>query len=149
VNQEAVAVGLGVICTDECGAGDVYVQQDVNGFIVPIGNVDALAGAMSLVAESEDLLECVPNASSRCRKGCCPRVLLTPPFRLSEQGSSSHEMCRGNAATIIDSLNPGIKSTETGLHRATGPFRFVLMGHCHYAKFNGFIVRRPATRTME
>jgi glycosyltransferase involved in cell wall biosynthesis len=63
VIQEAVAAGLGVICSDECGAGDVFVQQDVNGFIVPTGNIDALAGAMTTFSESEDLLERVPNAS--------------------------------------------------------------------------------------
>ncbi|WP_198026651.1 glycosyltransferase [Bradyrhizobium sp. ARR65] len=68
VIQEAVAAGLGVICTDECGAGDVFVQQNINGFIVPTGNVDALAGAMRIFSESEDFLESVPNASIEMSK---------------------------------------------------------------------------------
>ncbi|MEH2553626.1 glycosyltransferase involved in cell wall biosynthesis [Bradyrhizobium algeriense] len=72
VIQEAVSAGLGVICTDECGAGDVFVQQDVNGFIVPTGNVDALAGAMRTFSESEDLLERVPNASIEMSKRLLP-----------------------------------------------------------------------------
>jgi glycosyltransferase involved in cell wall biosynthesis len=72
VIQEAVAAGLGVICTDECGAGDVFVQQDANGFIVPTGSVDALAGAMRTFSESEDLLECVPNASIEMSKRLLP-----------------------------------------------------------------------------
>ena len=72
VIQEAVAAGLGVICTDECGAGDVFVQQDVNGFIVPTGNVDALAEAMRTFSESEDLLECAPNASIEISKRLLP-----------------------------------------------------------------------------
>jgi glycosyltransferase involved in cell wall biosynthesis len=72
VIQEAVAAGLGVICTDECGAGDVFVQQNVNGFIVPTGNVDALAGAMRTFSESEDLLECVPKASIEISKRLLP-----------------------------------------------------------------------------
>jgi glycosyltransferase involved in cell wall biosynthesis len=72
VIQEAVAAGLGVICTDECGAGDVFVQQDVNGFIVPTGSVDALAGAMRKFSESDDLLEGVPNASIEMSKRLLP-----------------------------------------------------------------------------
>jgi glycosyltransferase involved in cell wall biosynthesis len=72
VIQEAVAAGLGVICTDECGAGDVFVQKNVNGFVVPTGNVDALAGAMRTFSESEDLLDCVPNASIEISKRLLP-----------------------------------------------------------------------------
>jgi glycosyltransferase involved in cell wall biosynthesis len=72
VIQEAAAAGLGIICSDECGAGDVFVQQDVNGFIVPTGNVDALAGAMTTFSESEDLLEYVPNASVEMSKRLLP-----------------------------------------------------------------------------
>lgn len=72
VIQEAVAAGLGVICSDECGAGDVFVQQDVNGFIVPTGNVGALADAMRTFSESEDLLDCVPNASIELSKRLLP-----------------------------------------------------------------------------
>jgi len=72
VIQEAAAAGLGIICSDECGAGDVFVQQDVNGFIVPTGNVDALADAMTTFSESEDLLEYVPNASVEMSKRLLP-----------------------------------------------------------------------------
>lgn len=72
VIQEAVTAGLGVICTDECGAGDVFVQQNVNGFIVPTGNVEALAGAMSTFSDSDDFLERVPNASIEMSKRLLP-----------------------------------------------------------------------------
>jgi hypothetical protein len=44
------------------------------------------------------------------------------------------------------SPNLGTKSVETGLHRANGPFRFVLMGR--YAQFNAFIFQRPATQLL-
>jgi glycosyl transferase family 1 len=62
VIQEAVATGLGVICTDECGAGDVFVQQDVNGFIVSTGSVDALAGAMRTFSEFEMSKRLLPSS---------------------------------------------------------------------------------------
>lgn len=72
VIQEAAAAGLGVICSDECGAGDVFVQHDVNGFIVPTGKVDALAGAMRTFSQSKEFLERVPNASIEMSKRLLP-----------------------------------------------------------------------------
>jgi glycosyltransferase involved in cell wall biosynthesis len=72
VIQEAVAAGLGVICSDECGAGDVFVQQDINGFVVPTGNVDALADAMRRFSGSEKWLDRVPNASIEVSKRLLP-----------------------------------------------------------------------------
>jgi hypothetical protein len=50
----------------------VFVQQNVNGFIVPTGNADARAGAMSRFSESENLLERVPNASIEISKRLLP-----------------------------------------------------------------------------
>jgi glycosyltransferase involved in cell wall biosynthesis len=90
VIQEAVAAGLGVICTDECGAGEVFVQQHVNGFIVPTGNVEALAKAMSTFSESEDFLECVPNASIEISKRLLPSSFAETviPFVKKKDSSS-------------------------------------------------------------
>jgi glycosyltransferase involved in cell wall biosynthesis len=72
VIHEAVAAGLGVICTDECGAGDVFLQHAVNGFVIPTGNVLALADVMKTFADSEDFLECLPNASIEMSKRLLP-----------------------------------------------------------------------------
>jgi len=72
VIQEAVTAGLGVICTDECGAGDVFVQQEVNGIIVPTADVEALAGAMRRFSEFGELLEHIPNASVAMSKRLLP-----------------------------------------------------------------------------
>jgi glycosyltransferase involved in cell wall biosynthesis len=72
VIHEAVAAGLGVICTDECGAGDVFVQHGVNGFVVPTSNVHALAGAMKTFSDSEDLFERLPNVSIEMSKRLLP-----------------------------------------------------------------------------
>ena len=72
VIQEAAAAGLGVICSDECGAGDVFVQQGINGIIVPTGSVAALAGAMRTFSESRDLLDYAPNASFDMAKRLMP-----------------------------------------------------------------------------
>lgn len=91
VIQEAAAAGLGVICTDECGAGDVFVQRDVNGFVVPTGSVDALADAMRTFSESEDLLERVPNASVEMSKRLLPSSLAETviPFIQAKRQSVS------------------------------------------------------------
>jgi glycosyltransferase involved in cell wall biosynthesis len=93
VIQEAAAAGLGVICTEECGAGDVFVQQDVNGFIVPTGNVEALADAMTRFSGSENLLERLPNASVEISKRLLPSSFADTviPF-IQTKGSSVHEV---------------------------------------------------------
>jgi hypothetical protein len=100
VIQEAAAAGLGVICSDECGAGDVFVQQGINGIIVPTGSVAALAGAMRTFSESGDLLDYAPNTSFDMSKR-----LMTSSFAETviypKKGSSSHEVvyyCLGSCA---------------------------------------------------
>lgn len=47
VVHEAVAAGLGVICTSAVGAADVFVEDGVNGRIVEPGDPRSLAAAMS------------------------------------------------------------------------------------------------------
>lgn len=47
VVHEAVAAGLGCICTERVGAADAFVRDGENGRIVAEGSVDALAGALS------------------------------------------------------------------------------------------------------
>ena len=43
VINEALACGVPVIATDACGAAPDLIQDNVNGFVVPARNVDALA----------------------------------------------------------------------------------------------------------
>ena len=54
VVNEAMAFALPVITTDRCVAGLTLVEDGVNGYIVPVGDVDALAEKMNL-AMSGDL----------------------------------------------------------------------------------------------
>ena len=53
-------------------AGDVFVQQEVNGFTVPTGDVQALAGTMRRFSDSEEWLEQVPNTSLAMSKRLLP-----------------------------------------------------------------------------
>jgi glycosyltransferase involved in cell wall biosynthesis len=68
VLNEAAAAGLPLVATDEAGAARDLVEDGVNGFRVPAGDEDALAAALSRVAEDA-------------------------PFRL-EAGSRSQELAR-------------------------------------------------------
>ncbi len=47
VINEALACGVPVIATDACGAAPDLIQHEVNGFVVPSRNVDALAKAIA------------------------------------------------------------------------------------------------------
>ncbi|MCC6793586.1 MAG: glycosyltransferase [Candidatus Hydrogenedentes bacterium] len=47
VINEALACGVPVIATDACGAAPDLIQDNVNGFIVPARNADALANAIT------------------------------------------------------------------------------------------------------
>ena len=53
---EAMAIGLPTICTDcPCGGARMIIENGVNGILVPVRNVDALACAMDMVANDEEL----------------------------------------------------------------------------------------------
>ncbi len=47
VINEAMSFGLPLITTDRCAAGLELVENGVNGYIVPVGDVDALAETMA------------------------------------------------------------------------------------------------------
>jgi glycosyltransferase involved in cell wall biosynthesis len=51
VVHEGLAYGLPVIATDQVAAADDLIESGVNGYIVPAGSHEALASAMSSVAE--------------------------------------------------------------------------------------------------
>ncbi len=53
VINEAMAFGLPVITTDRCGAGLELVEDGVNGYLVPIENVEALAEKTRLCLQSD------------------------------------------------------------------------------------------------
>lgn len=55
VINEAMARGLPVVTTDNCGAGLELVQNGVNGYIVPKEDVDALAHSISKILENDEI----------------------------------------------------------------------------------------------
>lgn len=53
---EALALGLPVIATDcPCGGSRTYIQNNVNGLLVPAGEEEALVAAMKRLAQEPDL----------------------------------------------------------------------------------------------
>lgn len=55
---EAMAMGLTVIATDcPCGGPRMVIQNEINGLLVPVGDVDALAEAMRKVLADRELSE--------------------------------------------------------------------------------------------
>jgi glycosyltransferase involved in cell wall biosynthesis len=53
--NEAAAAGLPLVATDAAGAAHDLVADGVNGFLVPAGDVRALAGALERIAADEEL----------------------------------------------------------------------------------------------
>lgn len=53
VINEAMAYGLPVVTTDRCVAGLELVENGVNGYIVPVGDADALAEKMDAVLSGD------------------------------------------------------------------------------------------------
>jgi glycosyltransferase involved in cell wall biosynthesis len=54
VINEAVAMGVPVLCSDICGAGDELVRVGMNGFIFHVGASEELAELMILVSSCEE-----------------------------------------------------------------------------------------------
>jgi len=71
VNQ-ALGAGLPLICSDAVGAAFDLVQENVNGFQVPAGSVDALAGAMEIFLRNPELLAKFGAASRKLAKEWTP-----------------------------------------------------------------------------
>ncbi len=55
VVPEALAMGVPVIVSDNCGARDLLVRTGVNGFVIEPDNVEGLALFMRMLAEDENL----------------------------------------------------------------------------------------------
>lgn len=56
---EALALGVPVIATDcPCGGSKTYIQSEVNGLLVPVGDREALAEAMKRLAKDPMLGQC-------------------------------------------------------------------------------------------
>jgi glycosyltransferase involved in cell wall biosynthesis len=53
VLNEAATAGLPLVATEGVGAGHDLVEDGVNGFVVPVGDEDALAAVLSRIAEDE------------------------------------------------------------------------------------------------
>ena len=74
VVHEATSAGLAVICSDACGAGDDLVEPGVNGFVIPAGDVDALAAGMIEQARKSDADRAkASDASHRLSRHFTPR----------------------------------------------------------------------------
>ena len=66
VINEAMACGLPVITTDKCIAGVELIENDRSGFIVPVGDVDALVDQVNRVLYDKDRLAQMGEQSLSC-----------------------------------------------------------------------------------
>ena len=65
---EAMAIGIPTICTDcPVGGARLMIENGVNGLLVPVGDVDALANAMKRIAEDKRLALSLGNNGKKIR----------------------------------------------------------------------------------
>lgn len=63
VVNEAMANGLPVITTDKCVAGLELIRDGENGYIVPVENVDILAGKITVLLQNDSLRKIMAQKS--------------------------------------------------------------------------------------
>ena len=67
VGIEAMACGLPIICTYNSGVADL-VTNGVNGFIIPVGDKDALIEKMQWFIDNPDKIKTLGEAASNIGK---------------------------------------------------------------------------------
>jgi len=70
VLPEAMACGLPVIVSDQCGAGECVVP-DVNGWVVPAGDIEALSAALEKAIRRREDLPAMGQESRRAIEQYC------------------------------------------------------------------------------
>lgn len=66
---EALAIGIPTICTDcPVGGARMFIDSGVNGFLVPVGDHEALAQAMAELAGNTELCRSFSAASQKIRE---------------------------------------------------------------------------------
>lgn len=93
VVPEALAMGVPVILSDNCGARDLLVRTGVNGFVVEPDNPEGMALFMQMIADDEELWKRMCRAATDySERGDADRfaesvsALLGPESRVTREG---------------------------------------------------------------
>lgn len=74
---EAMAIGLPTICTDcPCGGARMIINNGINGILVPVRDVNALANAMNRVAHDEELRTRLKLEGPKIREKLSTKVIV-------------------------------------------------------------------------
>lgn len=83
---EAMAMGLPCICTDcPCGGSRAVIRPGVNGLLVPVGDVNALADAMRYILDHPEEAERMGKQAARIREERKSEVIAEEWNTLIEQ----------------------------------------------------------------
>ena len=75
--MEAMAMGLPVISTDcPCGGPKMLIEDGVNGLLVPVGDEEAMAGAMSRLMEEKAFAKSLGEKAIEIRKKLHPKNVI-------------------------------------------------------------------------
>lgn len=82
--NEAAAAGLPLVATEAPGAGHDLIEEGVNGFRVPVEDVEALRAALVRVAEDEEWRACAGRRTRELAAGYTPEAWADAVARIAE-----------------------------------------------------------------
>lgn len=89
---EAMALGMPVIATDcPIGGSKMYIRDGVNGFLVPVGDVGALAAAMGRLAADPALGKRLGREAAKLKEELTVSKIADRFLALSEKDGNLHE----------------------------------------------------------
>lgn len=89
---EAMALGIPVIATDcPIGGSRMYIQDGVNGLLVPVGDVKALAAAMDKLAGDSTLGRRLGREAAKLKEALAVGEIADRFLALSGKGEDCHE----------------------------------------------------------
>ena len=119
VVPEALAAGLPVISTNRVGAAQEFIQDSVNGFIVPANDVEALAGKMNWCLDNRAAIFQMRVAARESLGDYRPEVGAERLVKFL----STLSVARSNGAVAPERLIEDETPTWANLTTATTPYR--------------------------
>ncbi|HUP71002.1 MAG TPA: glycosyltransferase [Acidimicrobiales bacterium] len=99
ITREALTRGVPVVCTDTLGPEEV-VEDEHNGIVVPAGDAEALAGALTRLLDEEDLLDLL-------KAGCHTAPVRSVADQLDGLDAIYRELAETRSAPAVDAAKDG------------------------------------------
>ncbi len=80
---EAMAIGMPCVCTDcPVGGARMFIENNINGILVPVGDVESLANALNQIIENESHAKSLGTEAAKIRKKLSSDAILKQWIKL-------------------------------------------------------------------